>query len=102
MPGSRVLDAWAKANIPGYVSYAPGSTTVALTKVQHEATKAAYRQWLFERTGRYVGGRVNWSQVTPREIQELAHRMFDAAKVPASARAEYFRAFQQYIYGTVR
>ncbi len=42
---------------------------------------------------------MDWSQVTPREMQDLATRMFDAAEVPASARDEYFRAFHQYVYG---
>jgi hypothetical protein len=32
-------------------------------------------------------------------MQGLTNRMFDAAGVPAAARADYFRAFHQYIYG---
>lgn len=53
----------------------------------------------FEKTGRRVGGSVDWSQVSASEIQSLTNRMFDAAGVPNSARAEYFRAFHQYVYG---
>ncbi len=65
---------------------------------QHAATKSVYRDWLFERTGKKVGGKVNWSEVSPQEIQGLSERMFDAAKVPQEARVEYYREFNRYIY----
>ena len=42
---------------------------------QHAATKSVYRDWLFERTGKKVGGKVNWSEVSPQEIQGLSERM---------------------------
>lgn len=45
---------------------------------------------------------MNWSQVSPREMQSLANRMFDAAGVPAASREEHFRAFHQYIYGVAQ
>jgi hypothetical protein len=96
-----VLDVWASHNIPGYVSRGANTPTIALTGAQHAATKAVYRDWLFEQTGRRVGGSVNWSHVSPREIQSLTNRMLDAAGVPGAARAEYFRVFHQYIYGVV-
>lgn len=92
-----VLDVWATHNIDGYKSRASKSTTIALTKSQHEATKAVYRDWLFERTGKRVGGKVDWTSVSPREIQDLAERMFDAASVPVSARNDYYREFNRYI-----
>ncbi|WP_081444730.1 hypothetical protein [Blastopirellula marina] len=57
-----------------------------------------YRDWLFEQTGKRVGGRVDWSKVSPQEMQRLTERMFDAASVPDAARREYYRAFRQYIY----
>jgi len=94
-----VLDVWAKHNIPGYVSRGSNTPTIALTKKQHAATKKVYRDWLFERTGKRVGGKVDWKTVSPREMQNLTNRMFNAADVPHSARAEYFRAFNQYNYG---
>jgi hypothetical protein len=72
---------------------------VILTAQQHAATKQVYRDWLFARTGKRVGGKVEWTSVSPREIQALADRMFDAAGVPLQARQEYYRAFSQYIYG---
>lgn len=77
-----VLDTWAKNNIPGYKERPPKSPTIALTKEQHDATKAVYREWLYERTGKRVGGKVDWTKVSPQEIQKLSERMFDAAKVP--------------------
>nr|WP_225434200.1 sugar-binding protein [Peribacillus tepidiphilus] len=93
-----ILDVWAKHNVPNYVSRGADTPTVALTKAQHDATKAIYRQWLYEKTGKKVGGKVDWKTVSPREMQQLTERMFDAAGVPQSARREYYRAFHQYIY----
>ncbi|MFC8027248.1 T7SS effector LXG polymorphic toxin, partial [Bacillus velezensis] len=66
-----VMDVWAKHNVPNYVSRGSNTPTVALTKEQHNATKKVYREWLFEKTGKKVGGKVNWKEVSPREIQEL-------------------------------
>lgn len=97
-----VLDGWAKNNIPGYIGRAKDSTSIALTagkEGQHAATKAVYRDWLFERTGKKVGGKVDWKNVSPREMQDLTERMFDASGVPNSARTEYYREFNKYIYG---
>lgn len=93
-----VLDVWAKHNIDDYVSRGTRTPTVALTKTQHEATRKVYRDWLFEQTGKRVGGRVDWSKVSPQEMQRLTERMFDAASVPDAARREYYQAFHQYIY----
>ncbi|EKS7865625.1 MULTISPECIES: T7SS effector LXG polymorphic toxin [Bacillus cereus group] len=91
-----VMDVWAKHNVPDYVSRGANTPTIALTKEQHNATKAVYRQWLFEKTGKKVGGKVDWKSVSPKEIQELTEKMFDAANVPRLARQEYYRAFNQY------
>lgn len=89
-----VMDVWAKHNVPNYVSRGSNTPTVALTKEQHDATKAVYRQWLYERTGK----KVDWQSISPKEIQELTEKMFDAAKVPKSARQEYYNAFNNYNY----
>lgn len=43
-------------------------------------------------------GAVDWSKVTPREIQELSKKMLDAAHVPPRIRAEYFRSFHRFSY----
>ncbi|AFQ58105.1 hypothetical protein BHY07_11830 [Bacillus subtilis subsp. subtilis] len=91
-----VMDVWAKHNVPNYVSRGSNTPTVALTKEQHNATKKVYREWLFEKTGKKVGGKVNWKEVSPREIQELTEKMFDAANVPKEARQQYYNAFNQY------
>lgn len=96
-----VLDVWAAHNIDGYKSRASDSITIALTPEQYAATKSVYRDWLFERTGRRVGGKVDWTSVSPREVQSLSERMFDAANVPLSARNNYYREFNRYIYGLV-
>jgi HNH/Endo VII superfamily toxin with a SHH signature/Pre-toxin TG len=93
-----VLDVWAKHNIPNYVSRGADTPTIALTKEQHDATKMVYREWLYEKTGKKVGRKVDWKSVSPQEVQQLTERMFDAANVPQSARRDYYRAFHQYIY----
>lgn len=93
-----ILDVWASNNVPGYVSRASNNPTIALTKKQHEATKGVYREWLQEKTGRKVGGKIDWSKITPNEVQALSERMLDAAKVPQKAREEYYQAFNKYIY----
>ncbi len=61
-------------------------------------TKAVYRDWLFEKTGKKVGGKINWKNISLREIQSLSERMFDAANVPVSARKKYYNEFNSYIY----
>ncbi|WIM97628.1 DNRLRE domain-containing protein [Actinoplanes oblitus] len=94
-----ILDVWAKHNIPNYKSRAAGSTTVALKKGEHDATKKVYRDWLEARTGKRVGGRVDWKKVSPQEIYELSERMFDAAGVAKPARDKYYAEFNRYIYG---
>jgi len=91
-----VMDVWAKHNVHDYVSRGANTPTIALTKERHNATKAVYRQWLFEKTGKKIGGKVDWKSVSPKEIQELTEKMFDAANVPRLARQEYYRAFNQY------
>jgi predicted ribonuclease toxin of YeeF-YezG toxin-antitoxin module len=92
------MDVWATHNIDNYVSRGANTPTIALTKTQHAATTDVYRKWLFEKTGKEVGGHVDWSKVSPQEMQQLTESMFDAASVPEAARREYYRAFHQYIY----
>ncbi len=94
-----VLDVWASENVEGYVSRAAESPTVAMTPTSHGATKAVYREWLKVRTGKPVGGRVDWKTVSPQEIQALSEEMFDAAGVPFEVRRNYYREFHKYIYG---
>src|SRR5262249_55776184 len=86
-----VMDAWAKANVPDYVSRAGGAPTVALTPAQHAAANEVF--WAWQRAG---GGSV--SQMSAQEAQALSQRMFDAARVPSAVQQQYFRAFSQYIY----
>lgn len=56
---------------------------------------------MYERTGNKEGGKVDWTSVSPQEAQALAERMFDVANVPLSARNDYYREFNRYIYGLV-
>ena len=79
------------------MSRGPSTPTLTLTPEQHAATKAVYRDWLFEKTGKRVGGRVEWKKVSWPEVKGLAERMFDAAKVPPPARQRYYEIFRQYV-----
>jgi len=89
-----VLDVWAQAhNIPGYTR--SGAPTVVLTVEQHAETKRVFRDWLEARTGKRVGGRVDWTQVSAQEAFDLAKRMFEVAHVPASVSQQYFEYFRR-------
>ena len=93
-----ILDVWAAKNIEGYKSRASHNPTIALTKGQHDSTKQVYREWLKEKTGKPVGGKVAWEEVSPHEIFKLSEDMCDAAGVPQYARDEYYKEFNKYIY----
>ena len=45
-----------------------------------------------------LGGYIDWRSISPRDIQQLAYDMFDAARAPNDAVENYFRAFNRYIY----
>ncbi|MFM2479668.1 RHS repeat-associated core domain-containing protein [Celerinatantimonas sp. MCCC 1A17872] len=93
-----LLDIWAKHNVSGYVSRGKDTPTIALTKSQHDATKAVYRNWLKENYGKPVDAKVDWSKVSEKEMHILTEKMFNAAKVPQIARNNYYRKLNQYIY----
>jgi len=65
---------------------------------QYDSTKQVYREWLKEKTGKPVGGKVAWEEISPHEIFKLSEDMFDAAGVPQYARDEYYKEFNKYIY----
>jgi hypothetical protein len=89
------LDVWAEANISGYSG--KNAPTIVLTKADHDATRRVFDRWRIDRTGSLTG-HIDWTKVSPREIQALAERMFDAANIPNEVRREYFREFHKYIY----
>ncbi|EOY5379990.1 RHS repeat-associated core domain-containing protein, partial [Cronobacter dublinensis] len=94
-----VLDIWMSKNVPSYGGkYPTNSPTIALSVENHAATKAVYRDWLRQRTGKPVGGKVDWTTVSNREMKDLSEKMFDAAHVPAASRDAYYRAVNQYLY----
>ena len=93
-----VLDVWAKANIPGYQGRAFDNIAMALTKEQHDATKVVYREWLKNKTGKAVGGVVDWKNVGAKEMQDLTEKMFNAAGVSKQAKASFYKEFNKYIY----
>ena len=93
-----ILDKWATENIPGYASRAADSPAIRLSVEGHDATRTVFTEFTKELTGKPIAP-LPWKEITPQEIQAFAERAFDAAKVPAGARAAYYRAFYRYIYG---
>jgi len=91
-----IMDAWAAANISGYVSRASGAPTVQMGVEAHTATTKVFRDWLTENYGQPVGVKVDWTKVSRQEIYNLSERMFDAAGVPKSVREQYYSALDQY------
>lgn len=74
------------------------STTIALSPENHKRAHDISRQWMKEKTGRPVGGKINWKELSPREIQGLSDRMMDAVGVPTEKRIEFYNALHQYLY----
>lgn len=90
-----VLDAWARANILGYKSGA--APAVVLSIEQHNATRAIFNTWRAEQG--WARTPIDWSRVSPQQIQALTYRMFEAAGVPKDVVSNYFRAFDEFLYG---
>jgi hypothetical protein len=40
---------------------------------------------------------IDWNKVSPGKAWRIAEEQFEAAKVPLSVRAEYFRSFNEYL-----
>jgi hypothetical protein len=91
-----VNDVWAKNNIPGYPSRAVDNPTMALSVDGHKAAHRAGNDYLRETMGSVQGQAKNLS---PRQMQEMAERQFDAANVPMEARQNFYNEFNRYIYG---
>lgn len=91
----NIMDAWAKVNIKGYASRQYSGTTIRLTKELHTKAHQAERAWMKAKFGKVRG---NWKNMTARDAQELSEVMFKAANVPQSARNEFYKQFNKYIY----
>jgi hypothetical protein len=91
-----VLDMWAKMNnLENYSTL--GSPTVLLTAANHNLTRGVFNNWKYQNFGS-VAAKVDWTRVSPNQIQALAEQMFDAAKVPSEVRQQYYRDFAQLLY----
>jgi len=42
-----------------------------------------------------MGGKLDWTKVSEKEIRSLSEKMFDAAKVPEKMRKEYWDWFDR-------
>ncbi|MCE7989944.1 MAG: hypothetical protein DYG89_53025 [Caldilinea sp. CFX5] len=92
-----IMDAWASANVPGYVSRASGAPTVQMSVEAHAKTTTVFREWLTENYGKPVGVKVDWSKHSRQEIYNLSERMFDAAGTPDAVRTRYYGALDSYL-----
>jgi HNH/Endo VII superfamily toxin with a SHH signature len=93
-----ILDKWAAANIPGYISRKADAPTIRLaTQVHIDAHKVQY-DWLEEVTGRRTFQGIDWTKITSRQIEDLSNRIYEAAGVPTDVRQVYNRVWNQYIY----
>ncbi|MGW7158150.1 RHS repeat-associated core domain-containing protein [Paenibacillus taichungensis] len=93
-----VMNEWAKQNVPGYTTFVNVSPTVALSVDNHKLTKEIFREWSRENYGRPVGAKIEWTKMSPQQIQKLSEDMFNASKTPDSARREYYRTLNQFLY----
>jgi hypothetical protein len=90
-----VMDVWAKNNMPGYTS--GRAPAIVLTAAEHNATRRAFNEWRRATTGS-ITGYVDWANMSPRQAQEIADLMFDAANIPNDARRVYYSAFYNFLY----
>ena len=63
---------------------------------QRKAAHKAGNDYLRETVGSVRGQAKN---LNARQMQQMAERQFDAAKVPQAARQNYYNEFNRYIYG---
>lgn len=86
------MDAWAKNNVPGYISRLSAQPTIQLTKELRDAGHASERKWMKETFGKVRG---TWKEMTPRQAQELSELMFDVAKVPKEVREKFYKEYNK-------
>jgi RHS repeat-associated protein len=89
-----VMSRWMEEN---FTNYDPSKAPAVLMDAEsHNATRGAYNTWRAEMR-RGMGGTFDWSKVTKADMRALSDRMFDAARVPRSVRAEYYAQFENYL-----
>jgi len=92
-----ILDAWAKAHIPGYVSRAAHNPTIAVDPALHLETVRVTNTWMATLPKMAGTRRVDWAAVSPDQVIEFSERLFDTLHVPAAKRLEYYEVFLDYI-----
>ena len=76
---------------PGYdANKAPA---VLMSTQAHRKTFKPYVAWRAEKR-REMGGRFDWKKVSERDMRVLSKQMFDAAEVPRSVQAEYWKEYR--------
>jgi len=87
-----VMSAWMKKHFPGYdPDKAPA---ILMPEEAHRATFGVYNEWR-AMMARRMGGDFDFARVSEAEMRSLSERMFDAAKVPADVRQQYWAQFEE-------
>jgi hypothetical protein len=80
-----------------FPKYKPDDGPAVLMPLEnHSATKGIYNTWRAEMRKK-MGGTFNWSKVTKDDMLGLSERMFEAAKVPAEIRRQYYAKFENFL-----
>lgn len=66
------------------------------SNVNHEYTKEVFREWCRKNYGKPIVVRVDWGNMSPREIQKLSEKMFDAVKKSQVTCLEYYRTLKEF------
>ncbi|OBU29120.1 hypothetical protein C0Z01_11635 [Photobacterium kishitanii] len=87
---------FGQKNISEYKSRAAENPTMALSVNGHKAAHRAGNDYLKETMGSV---RSQAKNLSPRQMQKMAERRFDAANVPMAARQNFYNSFNRYTYG---
>ena len=81
-------------------SRASHNPTIALTKGQHDSTKQVYREWLKEKTGKPVGGKVAWEEnhLYMRYFKIIRRHGLMLLVFHSMQEMNIIRSFNKYIY----
>jgi RHS repeat-associated protein len=93
-----VNSVWMEENVVGYTA---GDAPAVLMKNDpfHNATRGVFNRVRSQIAARQAVSprNIDWSKVSPGTAWRLAEEQFEAAQVPASVRAEYFRQLNDYL-----
>lgn len=89
-----VVSVWMRSRFPNYD--ADKAPAILMPIANHRETVRVFNSWRASLRKR-MGQRFDWAQVTEQDIRDLSEKMFDAAQVPNTIRAEYWAWFDRMI-----